>query len=117
LIRLPADRLPTDELARRQRQARASWPGGTKGPCLEIHGLKTCVVNGLPATDILFAWVRVPDRPSPLLLESGLAGNGMTARTILYSLHPDAAQMRAVAAAAAAAAAARAALKAAAKRS
>jgi hypothetical protein len=64
----------------------ASWPGGTKGACLEIHGLKTCFVSGLPATDILFAWVTVPHRSRPVLLEIGLAGTGMTARTILYSL-------------------------------
>ncbi len=64
----------------------ASWPGGVKAPCLEIHSLRTCLVSGLPATDVLFAWVTVPHRSSPVLLEIGLAGTGVTARTILYSL-------------------------------
>ncbi|MGO8875343.1 MAG: hypothetical protein ACLQNG_06215 [Acidimicrobiales bacterium] len=64
----------------------ASWPGGTPRPCLQIHGLRSCLVSGLPATDILFAWVTVPHRSRPVLLEIGLAGTAMTARTILYSL-------------------------------
>jgi hypothetical protein len=61
------------------------WPGGTQ-VCRELNGLRACIVGGLPSVDILFVWVRAPGRPGPMLLEIGLAGTGMTARTVLDSL-------------------------------
>jgi hypothetical protein len=61
------------------------WPGGTEA-CHVSNGLRACVVGGRPDIDILFVWVHAADQPSPMLLEIGLAGTGVTARTILGSL-------------------------------
>ncbi|MGH9172043.1 MAG: hypothetical protein ACRD0Z_14435 [Acidimicrobiales bacterium] len=67
------------------------WPGGggSLGQCLHVTGLKACTVAGadaLRAVDILFVRITVPGRSAPLLIELGLAGSGLTARTVLYSL-------------------------------
>jgi hypothetical protein len=72
------------------------WPGGggTLEKCLRVSGIRACPVTGphftpfspLTAVDILYVWVVVPHRSDALLLELGLAGDGETARTVLYSL-------------------------------
>jgi hypothetical protein len=53
--------------------------------CLDLHGLTACPAI-TPAYSILILRVTVPGRTEPLLVSIGLAGNGMTARTILRSL-------------------------------
>jgi hypothetical protein len=55
--------------------------------CLNLHGLRGC----LTSVDVNYGGVfelivAVPGRSRPTLVEIGLAGNGMVARTILYSL-------------------------------
>jgi hypothetical protein len=71
------------------------WPPSTQlGSCLQLHGLKACLYARTPTVasdrmaelDILFVEVTVPGQAGHELLEIGLAGNGMVARTILYSL-------------------------------
>ena len=55
------------------------------GPCLRISRLRAC-----PATtdrsSVLVMAVHVPGTSRPVAVEIGLAGSGMTARTILHSL-------------------------------
>jgi hypothetical protein len=53
--------------------------------CLHLHGLIACPATA-PAYSIVFLKVTVPGRKTPVLVSIGLAGNGMVARTILYSL-------------------------------
>jgi len=53
--------------------------------CLVLHGLTTCPASS-PAYSILVLRVNVPGRDKPVFFSIGLASNGMTARTILYSL-------------------------------
>ena len=53
--------------------------------CLSPHGLKACPVTS-PAYSILVLKVTVPGRSKSVFVSIGLAGNGMVARTILYSL-------------------------------
>lgn len=53
--------------------------------CLHPHGLTVCPAT-TPAYSILALKVTVPGRRTPLLVSIGLAGNGMVARTVLYSL-------------------------------
>ncbi len=53
--------------------------------CLKVHGLTACPATS-PAYSILVLKVTVPGRTKPVLVSIGLAGNGMVARTILYSL-------------------------------
>jgi hypothetical protein len=48
--------------------------------------LEACIVGGLPEVDILYVWVHAPGRSKPMLLEIGLAGSGVTARTVFGSL-------------------------------
>ena len=55
--------------------------------CLHLHGLTACPATS-PAYSILVLKVAVPGRSKPVYVSIGLAGNGMTARTILYSLRP-----------------------------
>ena len=55
--------------------------------CLSIHGLKVCPATS-PAYSILVLKVNVPGRSKPVIVSIGLAGSGMVARTILYSLRP-----------------------------
>ncbi len=54
-------------------------------PCRSLHGLRACVTSGTYG-GVLELIVAVPGRSRPTLVEIGLAGNGMVARTILYSL-------------------------------
>jgi hypothetical protein len=53
--------------------------------CLDLHGLTACPAT-VPAYAILFLRVTAPGHKAPVLVSIGLAGNGMVARTILYSL-------------------------------
>lgn len=62
-----------------------SWPGGTP-VCRDLNGLRACIVGGHPDVDILYVWVHALGGAHPMLLEIGLAGTGMTARTVLDSL-------------------------------
>jgi hypothetical protein len=55
--------------------------------CLVLHGLTACPATS-PAYSILVLRVPVPGRNKPVFVSIGLAGNGMVARTILYSLRP-----------------------------
>jgi hypothetical protein len=52
---------------------------------LKLHGLTACPATS-PAYSILVLKVTVPGRLKPVYVSIGLAGNGMVARTILYSL-------------------------------
>ncbi|MGC9961595.1 MAG: hypothetical protein ABSE47_06790 [Acidimicrobiales bacterium] len=54
-------------------------------PCLHLQGLTACPATS-PAYSILILKVTVMGRPTPVLVSIGLAGNGVVARTILYSL-------------------------------
>ena len=53
--------------------------------CLDLHGLAACPAT-LPPYSILVLRVTVPGRTKPVFVSVGLAGNGMIARTIVYSL-------------------------------
>jgi hypothetical protein len=53
--------------------------------CLDLHGLTACPATS-PAYSILVLKVTVPGHKQPVFVFIGLAGNGMVARTILYSL-------------------------------
>jgi hypothetical protein len=53
--------------------------------CLSLNGLTACPATS-PAYSILVLKVTVPGRKNPIYVSIGLAGNGMIARTILYSL-------------------------------
>jgi hypothetical protein len=53
--------------------------------CLNLHGLTACPATS-PSYSILVLRVTVPGRKNPVYVSIGLAGNGMIARTILYSL-------------------------------
>ena len=55
------------------------------GHCLDLNGLTACPATS-PAYSILVVKVTVPGRSKPVYVSIGLAGNGMVARTILYSL-------------------------------
>ena len=55
--------------------------------CLVLHGLTACPAAS-PAYSILVLRINVPGRDKPVFVSIGLAGNGMVARTILYSLRP-----------------------------
>ena len=58
---------------------------GFSPSCLHINGLKVCVA-GSPAYSILVLKVMVPGRSRPVYVSIGTAGDGTTARAILYSL-------------------------------
>ena len=53
--------------------------------CLALHGLTACPAVS-PAYSILVLRVTVPGRSKTVYVSIGLAGNGIVARTILYSL-------------------------------
>jgi hypothetical protein len=68
---------------------------GGQGPfdhCLQIHGVTACPEDRSLAdlmnaeSDVLFVQVAVPGRAGHELLGIGLAGDGIAARTTLYSL-------------------------------
>jgi hypothetical protein len=53
--------------------------------CLNLHGLRGCMTR-ITYGGVFELIVAVPGRSRPTLVEIGLAGSGMIARTILYSL-------------------------------
>jgi hypothetical protein len=53
--------------------------------CFYMNDLRVCPATS-PAYSILVLKVTVPGRSKPVIVSIGLAGNGTTARTILYSL-------------------------------
>jgi hypothetical protein len=53
--------------------------------CWSVQGLTVCPASS-PAYSILVLKVTVPGRSKPVYVSIGLAGNGMIARTIQYSL-------------------------------
>jgi hypothetical protein len=53
--------------------------------CLDLNGLTACPASS-PAYSILVLKLTVPGRSKPVFVSIGLAGNGMVARTILYSI-------------------------------
>jgi hypothetical protein len=53
--------------------------------CLHLRGLTACPATS-PAYSIIVLKVTVPGRSKPVYVSIGLAGNGMIARTIQYSL-------------------------------
>ena len=53
--------------------------------CLDLHGLIACPASA-PEYSILVVKVTVPGRSKPVYVSIGLAGSGVVARTILYSL-------------------------------
>ncbi len=57
----------------------------TSTHCLSLHRLTACPASS-PAYSILVLRVTVPGRSKPVYVSIGLAGNGVVARTILYSL-------------------------------
>jgi len=64
--------------------------GGSAQSCVTLkavsdHGLTACQDTGLPYS-VLAVEVTVPGRAKPVSMYIGLAGNGLIARTILYSL-------------------------------
>jgi len=60
-------------------------PFSPGGPCLLTGGLRACP-SRTPHYSVLLLRVRVPGRAAPVFVSIGLAGSGMIARTILYSL-------------------------------
>ena len=59
--------------------------GAPSHHCWSVGGLSACEVLAF-AYSALVVSVRVPGRSKPVIVSIGLAGNGMVARTILYSL-------------------------------
>lgn len=55
------------------------------GDCLKLHGMTACPATA-PDYSILVLRVSVPGRSKPVFVSIGLAGDGMVARAILYSL-------------------------------
>ena len=53
--------------------------------CLHIHRLRVCPTTTDPYS-VLVLSVHIPDATRPVAVEVGLAGSGITARTILDSL-------------------------------
>jgi hypothetical protein len=53
--------------------------------CRSLHGLRACVMSGTYG-GVLELIVAVPGRSRPTLVEIGLAGDGVVARTTMYSL-------------------------------
>ena len=61
------------------------WNPAGGGACPVVNDLRVCVSGAAPYS-ILVLKVTVPGRSKPVYVSIGLAGNGMVARTILYSL-------------------------------
>jgi hypothetical protein len=57
------------------------------GKCLRVHDLTACPSTAYPYS-VLVLRVSVPGRFKPVIVSIGLAGTGVVARTILYSLRP-----------------------------
>jgi hypothetical protein len=80
---LPMDGVQVDSGSHLQFHVTLSF----QKPCPHLHGLTACPATS-PAYSILVLRVNVPGRDKPVFVSIGLAGNGMIARTILYSLRP-----------------------------
>ena len=76
----PSDGLRVDAGVRRPTGSFS--PGGT---CRHIGGLTVCP-SRTPGYSVLLLKVTVPGRSKPVFVSIGVAGNGIVARTILYSL-------------------------------
>jgi len=57
-------------------------------PCLRIHRLRACPTTA-DGSSVLVLAVHAPGRSRPTVVEIGLAGSGMTARTIVDSLRAE----------------------------
>jgi hypothetical protein len=60
-------------------------PVSVASTCLNLSGLRACPATG-PTYTLLVYQVIVPGRTKPVIVSIGLSGNGIVARTILYSL-------------------------------
>jgi hypothetical protein len=81
VIKLAVSGLQLDE-GQQQRPVSVASTG-----CLNLSGLRACPVTG-PTYTLLVYRVTVPGRTKPVIVTISLAGNGMVARTILYSSRP-----------------------------
>jgi hypothetical protein len=79
-VRTPSDRVGIDA------GPNAPSPGPVRS-CRRTTGLEVCVATSPPYSVLALA-VGVPGRTRPVIVSIGLAGDGMVARTILYSLRP-----------------------------
>jgi len=82
---LPFPVMPSDGCA---FDSGAQGPTGSfsaGGTCLHIGGLTACP-SSTPDYSVLLLRATVPGRAKPVFVSIGLAGSGMVARTILYSL-------------------------------
>jgi outer membrane protein assembly factor BamB len=87
-LQSPPDAVQVDSGSRWASSAPVSLskpPVSFSNHCLALHGLTACPATS-PAYSILLLKVTVPGRSKPVYVSIGLAGNGMVARTILYSL-------------------------------
>ena len=80
-LEIPADGLQIDSGPYQPR-----FP--VRAKCLVLHGLTACPATAYPYS-VLVLKVTVPGRSTPVIVSIGLAGNGMIARTILYSLRTE----------------------------
>jgi hypothetical protein len=62
-------------------------PEGTSGSCRDMNSLSVCVVTSDPYGELTLS-VEVPGHVYPVVVEMGLAGTGIVARTVLYSMRP-----------------------------
>jgi hypothetical protein len=81
LVEPPAAGVRVDEIASRSPVAAA----GLSTDCLQLHGLTACPY-AQPAFGILYLLVTGPALAHGVMFEIGLVGDGMVARTVLYSL-------------------------------
>jgi hypothetical protein len=82
---LPFPVMPSDGM---RVDSGAQGPTGSfsaGGACLHIGGLTACP-SSTPDYSVLLLRATVPGRAKPVFVSIGLAGSGMVARTILYSL-------------------------------
>jgi hypothetical protein len=81
VVRAPGNGVDIDKGANSLEAFAASF----SGECRKLHGLTACPATGWPYS-VLALRVSVPRNPQPVYVAIGLAGNGVVARTILYSL-------------------------------
>jgi hypothetical protein len=87
-LRSPPNAVQVDSGSRWASSAPASLskpPVAFSKHCFELHGVTACPATS-PAYSILVLKVSVQGRSKLVYVSIGLAGNGMVARTILYSL-------------------------------
>jgi hypothetical protein len=83
---IPQHEVPADGLQIDSGPYQPTFPVRTK--CFVLHGLTACPATAYPYS-VLVLKVTVPGRTKPVIVSIGLAGNGMVARTILYSLRTE----------------------------